>query len=244
MRNPRGEQELAKTGGQIRAVRLWRTFGQAEMQTQRHRWVELSPGGHSGFGAGAIHQQAGAVQSAATDQLENSLVHSFSQAEIIGMESRRSRLAAAAGRELRCAAPDQGIQQCWCEHQGEVAPQIGRGSRQHQRHQAADDQVDAVLHHQPAPGEALSAGFFTEGQQRMAQVTRQRSDQKGQGIGQPFRCPSGQPEQHAVVHPCGRKAHNAVTAQTAQQLGQGHGVAGALSRRFNRASTKAQADCS
>jgi hypothetical protein len=46
----------------------------------------LSPGVDRCFGGGPIHQQAGPIEAARLDEIENGVVNASAEAEVIGME--------------------------------------------------------------------------------------------------------------------------------------------------------------
>ncbi len=89
--------------------------------------------------------------------------------------------------------------------------------RQQQWQQGADAQIDAVLEDQPAPGKATTSGLLPEGHQSMAEITRHRSGQKSERVGQPAGNHHLKADQHGEMHTCRHSTHCSVAPQAPEQ---------------------------
>jgi hypothetical protein len=56
------------------------------MEVEGWRIRQLSPGFDGSLGGGPIHQQAGPIEPAGLDEIENGVVNASAEAEVIGME--------------------------------------------------------------------------------------------------------------------------------------------------------------
>jgi hypothetical protein len=118
------------------------------MEAKRWRVRQLSPGINRCLGGGPIHQQAGPIKPAGLDEIENGVVNSSAEAEVIGMEQRwRSGLCPLSGAELRCAAPNKGIEHRRREYQYDGAQHRVHPWPKDQGQQGANTQIHRVLEH-------------------------------------------------------------------------------------------------
>ena len=143
------------------------TFGEAEVKGQGRGAGKVAPGRDSGLCTWPIHQKTRSLELSFSGEIDDRCINPISQPEVVGMEQRWLAVVALTGlgTEACSSAPDQGIQQCGCEHQHQ-----GRSLEQWQ--QGADADVDHVLQQQPASSELPTAGFFSEGEQGMAEIAR------------------------------------------------------------------------
>ena len=168
------------------------------------------PGRYGSWSAGAVHEQAGAIQLPCSHQGEHRLIDGRAQAKVIGMQIRPAWIGLLLAAEASGPVPDQGIQHGGREHQ-------------HQRwclqqwQQCTDAEVDGVLEQQPAPGKAATTRFLAKGDESMAVVARQRGGEEGERIGQGEVNPTAQQQQNPGMDRCGQHADGAVTPQFAQQ---------------------------
>ena len=86
----------------------------------QHQWLgagQASPDRCCGFRRCSIHQKAGAAELPCCGQLKNGRVHSWGEAQVIGMDGGASDALTLMQRDAGSAVPDQSVEHGGREHQ-------------------------------------------------------------------------------------------------------------------------------